>query len=258
MRVRTISLTRFIITIVTVLLIGAYAIAALVASSRIKEIEWLAGLPAAEYEYDTNRPARYAGRLFGPEDRKTPLGQPAAAYWWSVSSRDADVGYDVKCRARVRSNLFLVTSTGRMPIVWTEANPDDVGIASDSQRGDYGLPFAIDVGNTPSMLYDKVPPNTCSFGERYLQTYLEQGINVEVVGCIRNEAIDRCDSLLGGVLSVPNIKSDMRHRLRSAMQVFWYPILLGLGLLIPSTLVIWKLSVKTTRPNLSGKDSRPC
>jgi hypothetical protein len=105
--VRTISLTWLIVTIVTVFLLGAYAVAALIASSRIKEIEWLAGLPSADYEYDMNRPARYTGRLFGPEDRKTPLGQPAAAYWWSVSSRDADVGYDVKCRARVRSNLFL-------------------------------------------------------------------------------------------------------------------------------------------------------
>lgn len=258
MRMRTISLTWFVITIVTVLLFVAYAIAAFEASSRIKEIEWLAGLPSAEYEYGTNRPARYAGRLFGPEDRKTPLGQPAAAYWWSVSSRDADVGYDVKCRARVRSNLVLVTSAGRMPIAWTEANPEDVGIASNTQRGDYGLPFAIDVGHTPSVLYDKVPPNTCSVGERYLQTYIEQGINVEVVGCVRNGVIDRCDSLLGGVLSVPNIKSDMRHRLRSAVQYFWYPVLLGLGLLIPSTLALWKLSIKTTRLNRSGKDGKPC
>jgi hypothetical protein len=145
-----------------------------------------------------------------------------------------------------------------MPIAWTEANPEDVGIASHTQRGDYGLPFAIDVGDTPSVLYDKVPPNTCSVGERYLQTYIEQGINVEVVGCVKNGAIDRCDALLGGVLSVPNIKSDIRHRLRSAMQVFWYPILLGLGLLVPSTLALWKLSIKTTRLNLSGKDGKSC
>ncbi len=237
----TISITWLIVAVAAAVILGAYAIAAHMASVRIREIEWLSGLPSAFPDTAEGLPARYAGRLYGPEGRITPLGQRAAAYWWTVSSRDADVGYDVKCRGRARTGLILETAGGKIPIAWTEADPDDVGIASDTFDGDYGLHLAIDVGGIPSVRYDEVPPGTCQYGENYLQTYIGQGAQVEAVGCMRNGAIDRCDALIEGVLSAPDIKSDMRHRLRSAMHGFFYAAYLGLWLLFLSTLALWKL-----------------
>lgn len=258
-RKRTVSITWLIIGTVAVLLLGAYAIAAFRASSRIREIEWLAGLPAADPASPSGLPARYAGRIFGPADRRTPLGQEASAYWWTVTSSDGEAGEDVKCLKRVRSGLVLATPAGVMPVAWSGADPDDISLASDSDSGEYGRPLAIDIGGAPSMKYERVPGGICEYGEKYYQTFIGQGVRAEVVGCFRNGALGRCDSVLGGVISVPDIKSDMRHRFGSAMHMFFYPMYLGLCLLFLATVALWKIVIHDTsrRPaELGGEGTR--
>lgn len=244
---RNLGVTWLIISVAVLLIAGAFCIAAYRASSRIKEIRWLAALPPADTLSTAGRPARYAGRLFGPDDRATPLGRRAAAYWWTVSSYDGDAGYDIKCVSRTRSRLRLAMPAGTMDIVWADADPDAVGLASDSDSGEYGRPFAIDIGNARVVTYDSVPRKICAYGERYSEAYLAQGTAVEVVGCVRGGAIDRCDCILGGVLSVPDITSDMRHRLRSAMHAFFFPMYFALALLLLATTALWRWTIYRTR-----------
>ncbi len=251
---KAVSITGALVSTVIIIIIFAYAIAAYYSSRRIKEIGWLTSLPEWDAHSASGQPARFSGRLFGPEDRVTPLGQRAAAFWWTVASRDADGGYDVKCSARARSGLILSTPEGDFAIALSKADPDDVGIASDSQAGDYGKPFAIDVGSIPSVIYKAVPPGICEYGERYLQTYIKQGMRAELVGCLRNGEIDRCDGLIAGILSLPDIKSDMRHRLVAATQAFFYPMYAGLCLLFLSTIILWKWTSFRLRAVISGED----
>lgn len=255
----TFSITWLIVGAVTVLVMGAYGIAALSASARLREIQWLAGLPAADPASAPGTPARYPGRIFGPDGRRTPMGQQASAYWWTVAVNDEDGNYDVRCLGRVRSNLVLATPKGSVPVEWSGAESDDVGLASDSDGGEYGRPFAIDIGSAPSTTYDEVPRGICGYGERYSQTYIGQGVRAEVVGCYRGGVLGRCDSVLGGVLSVPDVRSDMRHRLEAAMHAFFYPMYLGLCLLFLSTIALWKRTMHDTRPRPpAGNGETPC
>lgn len=74
-------MTWLAIGVVTLFILGSYGVAAFRASDRLKEIEWITSVPVADPGTAENRPARYVGRLYGPEDRRTPLGRPASAYW---------------------------------------------------------------------------------------------------------------------------------------------------------------------------------
>jgi hypothetical protein len=245
--------TRAVVIVVTLLLLGLYGLAAWLAAPRFREIDWLARLPRADAASATSRPARYAGRLYGPGGRLTPLGDAAAAYWWSVTSGDGEGGKKARCKDRQRSRLTLVTATGEMPIAWAEADPDEVGLASDEQDGDYDLPLAFDVGGSPAATQDTPPPGTCA-GDEYEQVLIPRGAAVEVVGCAKDGAIDRCSALVGGVLSVPDLGSDRRHRVRDAVHWFLIPLLGGAHLLVLSAFVVVAAARKSRRVVRPGKD----
>ena len=231
------SPSKVIIMVNVLVLLGGYGLAFLMATPRLREIEWLAGLPSFDPDNPASGPVVYSGTLHGPADRTTPLGGQAAAYWWAVQEV-SDHGVDAQCAGNARTDLTLLTATGLLPIVWMEADPDLVGLVSDDADDDYVLPFSIDVGNNETLTVDPPPPGTCE-GDYYAQIVFLPGARVEVVGCAHNGTIVSCDTPIGGVLSAPTLSADRRHRFRSALRPFLIAMGVALVVLIASTFVLF-------------------
>ncbi len=143
----------------------------------LKEIEWITSVPVADRgPLKTARALRgQAVRTRGPQDPSWPAGLGLLVKV-SVSGGAEDTGYRVVYRKIERSNLVLAVPGGGLPIAWSNAAPDDAGPASDSKSSEYGRPFAIDIGDAPSVTCDKVPPGICQAGEKDTQLHVDQGI----------------------------------------------------------------------------------
>ncbi len=246
--------TRAIVPLVTALILGAYGLAAWRAQTRIRELTWLSGLPRADAASATRGPARYSGRLRGPEGRKSPSGRRAAVYWWGVVYPDSEGETTVYCQGRERSLLTLETRTGPMRIMWTEADPDRVGGISDEADSEYGRPYTIDLGSIKQTSQEMLPAGTCTGeGAVYKQREIPDGAEVEVVGCASDGRIEGCDGPLSGVLSVPDLGGDRRHRVRDVIGLFRYPLGLGALLLLVVGLALAAEAAKVIRPVRPGK-----
>src|SRR5690349_16023122 len=68
------------------LCILAFGFAYLGAHRHLRALEWMSGAPHASLAAPIPGPAIYTGALGGPM-YTTPLGAPAAAYWWWVVER---------------------------------------------------------------------------------------------------------------------------------------------------------------------------
>jgi hypothetical protein len=107
----------------------------------------------------------------------------------------------------------------------------------------------IDLGGIEPSIPRRRPAQTCSRG-RYEQLSIPQGTKVEVVGCVRNGAIDRCATPLAGLLAVGSVDGYRKNRARHAAKLFRYALLLGLVLLVLSAgfLVDARGSLRVVRP----------
>jgi hypothetical protein len=220
------SYARAIPPVVTLLIVAAYGVAGWRSAAPARELEWLRDLPRADAAAATDRPAIYAGKLRGPEGRVTPSGKRAAAYWWRVARRDDDSD-TVFCSGRERSRLALETPTGSMRIAFTEADPSEVGLITDKKDDEHGRPIAIDLGHTQSVSLKFVPAGLCASEDAaYEQLAIPDGADVEVVGCLKNGVIERCDTPLSGVVATPDLKAYRRHRLGDVIALFMLPLVL--------------------------------
>lgn len=233
---------RAIPPIVTLLILAAYGLAGWRAMSPDRELGWLRDLPRADAASATERPAIYAGKLRGPEGRVTHSGERAAAYWWRVARSDGD-SEKILCSGRERSLLSLETPTGSMRIAFTEADPAEVGLITDEKDNEHGRAIAIDLGHTSPVAAPSVPAGTCPAEDAvYDHLVIPDGADVEVVGCVKNGVIERCDTPLSGVVSTPDLTSYRRHRLDDTSGFFLFPILFaaltlivaGIALIVPA------------------------
>jgi hypothetical protein len=199
----------------------AFAIAASVSSQRLQELAWLRSVPRADPAARAEEPARYAGRLHGPAGRSTPAGDRAAAYWWAIVYRDAEGDKTVYGSGRERSRLVLETPSGSLPLAFTEAEPQYVGLIHDEKDDEYDMPISIDLGNTRHTVSEAIPPGQYA-GEdaKYEQVFLPEGAAVEVVGCMKAGAIDACRAPLHAVLAAPALEVHRRHRAGQAKDPF--------------------------------------
>jgi hypothetical protein len=245
------SHARAIPPIVTGIILAAYGLACWRAAPPARELEWLRDLPRANAA--TDQPAIYAGKLRGPEGRVTPSGERAAAYWWRVAriNDDSDTIY---CWGRERSSLALETPTGSMRIAFTEADPDEVGLIMDEKDNEHGRPIMIDLGRTRTSATKTVPAGTCAGEDAvFEQLAIAQGAAVEVLGCVKDGVIERCDTPLSGVVSTPDLKAYRRHRLENAIALLLTPLVFVASLLVAAGLALVRPLVGVVRAGRPGR-----
>jgi hypothetical protein len=232
------SRVRGLLAVATVAVVVAYGVAATMAAARIREVAWLGSLPSADAAAPQSTPARYSGKLHAPAGRTTPAGTPAAAYWWNVAHHDDDSD-DLFCQGRQRSALSCETTTGALRIEWTEADPSIVGLVADDKDNEYERPLAIDIGNHQLSAKPVVPSSTCwGDGATYSEATISEGAQVEIVGCVADGEIRACDGPLHGVLAVPAIEVDRRHRFEQALHAFRFAFAAAFTALVAVGLVL--------------------
>jgi hypothetical protein len=173
-----------------------------------------------------------------------------------VVHRDDEGDSKVFCTARERSQLVLETASGSMPLAFTEADPAEVGLISDQKSNEIDRPLAIDVGATERTIATSLPAGTCDGEEAaYEQVLIPEGAAVEVVGCVKDGRIDRCDTPLAGVLSMPDLTANRRHRADDASMTFRFALgfcallLLAAGGLLAARLAA---AMRVVRPEREG------
>lgn len=215
--IRTYQVSPLLVVIPITLAIGT---ARHLAEPRVRALEALKGVSPFEPNSQIEGPQVLRGKIRGPADRKTRLGEPVAAHWWAVVRRDEDET-KVHCQDRERGQLVLETASGAFPIKFSDANPSLVALFADDRDDDEGLPISFDLGSTPRTTRDAIPPDTCQGdGAKYEQFTLEQGADVEVMGCVGNGAIDSCTGPVNAVLSLPTLEVHRRRRLESLLNLF--------------------------------------
>ena len=249
------SRARAIPPIVTVVIFAAYGLAFWQAAPAVRELAWLKDLPRADAASATGRPAIYAGKLHGPEGRVSPSGDRAAAYWWGVVGRDGD-SETIYCSGRERSRLALVTPTGSMRIAFTEANPDEVGLITDEKDNEHGRPIAIDLGSTQRAVRESAPAGICTAEDAsFEQLTIPFGADVEVVGCVKDGVIERCDTPLSGVVSTPNLRAYRQHRLDNVVDLLLFPLVFVALALVSAGFVLALAVQGRGRAVRPGRDS---
>jgi len=184
----------------------------------------------------------HRGRLHGPSDRVTPNGHPAAAYWWSVDSTD-DESHETYCGGRARDRLALDTTR----IAWSDADPDDVGLVSDDRSDEHGRRFMIDLGARAGELTSAVPRGTCTGTDaRYGELRIDDGAEVDVVGCIGDGVVLPCAGPIGGVIAVDGLEAYVAHARARATRPRW------IGLVVAASLLVAAIGGAVTRRSRSS------
>lgn len=182
-------------------------------------LRWLAATPHATLAAPVPGPAIYAGVLQGPNDRTTPLGTRASAYWWWVEERHGRSSKTV-CTESERSELRLVDGSASAPLD-AIANATDVALTTGSD-GAWTSRVVVDLGSGgQSTSAGPVPSRAgrCAKSHRsYAERWIPVGTRVEVLACHDGVALRACP---GGphdaVLAIPTLALHREHRAEAAL-----------------------------------------
>jgi hypothetical protein len=143
-----------------------------------------------------------------------------------------------------------------MRIAFMDASPDEVGLITDKQDNEHGRPIAIDLGGTQTSVIKPAPAGTCT-GEdaAFEQLAIPDGAEVEVVGCVKDGVIERCDTPLAGVVSTPDLKTYRRHRLDNEIGLLLFPLALVASILVMAGIALARPLAEMVRAGRPGRDA---
>lgn len=194
----------------------------------IEQLRFLRDLPRASLDAPKKGPAIYAGRIYGPPGRATPMGEKAAITWWWVNDGFSK-SRTTSCFERQLESLELAADGRSVPYV-ALGSASSLSLLSDERGDDWGDPVVVDLGSQAAHKPDYLPDaaHKCSSGTNpiYVERWVAQGAEVEVVACYRDGALRECDAPLRSLLGLGTI---VPHRQRRADHAY-VPFLVACGI----------------------------
>lgn len=194
-----------------------FGVALFLSAEDLEALRWLAAVPRERLDAPVPGPAVYRGELFGPPDRTSGSGQPAAASWWWVTTSDGE-DTTVHCFERARDELSLRADGRTVPLDFFGTEVDDVALIADD-RWDEGH-AVIDLGPLqpaePKALLGRAA--SCLREDATVhERWIPPGASVDVVACYRDGILRACaGSPLRGIVAVG---SEAAHRRRRAGEI---------------------------------------
>lgn len=188
-------------------------------------LRWLDGIPVARLSAPARSKAVYRGVVVGPDARRTPLGHPAAAFWWLVEYRHKGNKRTV-CSGLEQSELWLRDggASARLAMLERLGGPQ-LAVTSDDRAWSYDysdVPTVIDLASgAETDRTEAFPPwlGHCA-GDRhhYVESHLPRGAYVELAACADAAGHLRlCDGPFGAVLSVGGLSVHRARRIEDAL-----------------------------------------
>ena len=200
--------------VVALIIVVAFVIAWRSARAEVEPLRFLAGLPRATLDAPRAGPAIYTGRLYGPSARATALGTPSALTWWWLMTGTSK-SRKTACFERQIDQLELRGNGASLRFVGL-ASASSLSLLSNERDSDWGDPLIVDLGSQPLRSTKKLPAvaSKCSGTDpTYLERWVAQGAEVEVVACYREGELRACEAPLRAVVGLGTI---LPHRVRRA------------------------------------------
>lgn len=182
-------------------------------------LSFMHSVPRGDVSALRSGPAIYRGRVQGPEDRVTPTGRPAAAYWWWLRTTGKN-SRDV-CFATKRDGLALASGTTTLSLsLFGLTSSSNLCVVSD-ERDDWACRIFVDLGGTPVLRQDATPPEAaehCSAPE-YVERYLPADADAEVLACSHDGELVPCSGPVAAVVVAGTLEQHRERRRESALQV---------------------------------------
>lgn len=189
------------------------AVALLATWSLLGPSRELAAVPRASLAAPVAGPAIYRGELYANERRATPRGHHGALFWWWVgkTGKNRRTG----CTALVSGGLVLRDSINQARV---EMFDDRLGVSLLADgRDEWNEKRVIDLGSAPPFDGDVPAGSPCNgMSYRYQERVVEEGAEVEILGCYSDGELRPCPGAIGGVLGVPTVSVHLWRRAQRA------------------------------------------
>jgi hypothetical protein len=201
----------------------AAGVAYYVTRNQITALRFIAGAPRATLASPRQDAAIYSGEIVAPGDRSTPMGSPAAAYWWWVD-HDNDDNTVTDCSDSAYNQLQLRDGDRAAPLTLFDRAPD-VALLSDDRTWDYDGRAVVDLGVLSSAATKDFPRESsqcASSDRRYSERWLPPRSRVEVLACNVGGSLDACSGPVDGVIAVPDMRTHVVRRagdVRAAVRI---------------------------------------
>jgi hypothetical protein len=203
------------------ILLGAATAACLVACGlaylhtrdQVSALRFIAATPRATLASPREDPAIYSGEIVAPADRTTPIGTPAAAYWWWVD-HDGDDNTVTDCANSAYAQMELHDGDRSAPLVLFD-RAHDVSLLSIDRNWDYDERAVIDLGPIASAAAKDFPreSSACAAKDRrYSERWLPPHARADVLACNVAGSLTACTGPLDGVLATPDMRTHLARR----------------------------------------------